>query len=84
MYFKYFKLSTYNQHHFQALKPGKKTDIISPFPTPRKYSSRRTKRNKITRKKVEASSKEHPGKLPQKEDIDLINFRVSISFTNKH
>ena len=28
MYFKYFKLSTYNQHHFPALKPGKKTTLF--------------------------------------------------------
>ena len=41
----------------------------------------KTKKN---RKTVNAYSKENHRQLPQEEDIDIINFRVNISFTNKH
>ena len=41
-------------------------------------------KTKKTRKTVNAYSKENHRQLPQEEDIDIINFRVNISFTNKH
>ena len=43
----------------------------------------KTKKQK-DRKTVNAYSKENHRQLPQEEDIDIINFRVNISFTNKH
>ena len=41
-------------------------------------------KTKKTRNTVNAYSKENHRQLPQEEDIDIINFRVNISFTNKH
>ena len=47
-------------------------------------AAEQNKTKQKNRKKVNAYSKGNHRQLPQEEDIDIINFRVNISFTNKH